>query len=113
MDLSALTQLGRVEKEIELSKDWKIRLHTLSVVEQQQALRTLPQDVEDDLTKLTYLQMAMLISATDTINGEKVTKEELKKLYSDMQNNVLASLFSRYLEINADQNKIIDELKKN
>lgn len=113
MDLERLDQLGRVEKEIELSKDWKVTLHTLTVIEQQKALKEVPEDVDEDAAKFTYLQTAILVQATDKINGVPVEEKKVREIYQKMQYNIAAKLFAKYLEMTAEQTKVIDELKKN
>lgn len=117
MDLKGLDQLGRMEKEVSLTdatgNEWKFKMHTLSVVEQQRALKSIPPDAENEVEKFSYLQISTLTESTDEVNGEKVGKTELNKLYSGMQYNVLSTIFAQYLELTADQDKIITDLKKN
>jgi hypothetical protein len=112
MDLNALAQLGKVEREIVLNDKLTVKVHTLSVAEQQRALASMPTGIEDDATKFSYFQEAMLVHATDTINGEVVDKVTLAKFYKDLQYPLLTALFSQYLELSQEQGKVLDELKK-
>jgi hypothetical protein len=111
MEIQALAQLGKLEKEIELG-GLKVKFHTLSVSEQQKALASIPSNITDDTTRFTYFQEAMLVHATDTVNGEAVDTVKARAFYKDLQYPLLAELFSRYMELTAEQSKVLDELKK-
>ena len=110
-DLRSLTQLGRVEKEIEIGS-FKVKLHTLTVADQQKALLSISEEIKDDTARLFQMQKAILVYATDSINGEVVEKDKLNELYNELQPVVLSNLFSGYLELVDEQSKILDELKK-
>jgi len=110
-DLRSLTQLGRVEKEIEIGS-FKVKLHTLTVADQQKALLSISEEIKDDTARLFQMQKAILVYATDSINGEVVEKDKLHELYNELQPVVLSNLFSGYLELVDEQSKILDELKK-
>lgn len=112
MELKSLDQLGRVEREIELG-DHKFQMHTLSVLEQQRAIKNIPDDVDDDAEKFSYLMVSVLSQATAKINDESISIDKLKHVYNNMQYNMLSRLFAKYLELSTDQTKIVDELKKN
>jgi hypothetical protein len=112
MSLTSLSQLGRIEKEIVLNESLKIKVHTLSVSEQQRALVSLPEGVENDVVKFTFLQSAILAQAIHEINGEKVTAEQTKELLENMQYNLMAYVFAEYTTLAGEQGKVLDELKK-
>ena len=112
MTLISLTQLGRIEKEIVLNADVRLKLHTLSVSEQQRALAQMPHDVENEVAKFTFLQEAILIQATDEVNGEKITKEQAKEVYASLQYNLMAYVFAEYTTLAGEQGKVLDDLKK-
>ena len=113
MDLKSLSQLGRIEKEFELAPGVKIKLHTLSVMDQQKALLDIPEGVaQDESARFLQMQQAILVYATDSVNDEKLTLEQAKELYSGIQYPVLIELFNRYLEAAGEQSKILEELKK-
>jgi len=112
MDIKSLAQLGRIEKEVEINKELHVRLHTLSVTEQQIALSSVPEAVENVTARFTYLQASILTQATDAVNGESITKEQAKELYDNMQYNILSDLFTAYSEVAGEQSKIMEELKK-
>ncbi len=112
MTLTSLMQLGRIEKEIVLKDDIKIKVHTLSVAEQHRAFVNLPNDTENEVARFTSLQAALLTEATDEVNGVKVTREQAKEMYESMQANVLAHIFTEYSELASEQSKVLEELKK-
>lgn len=111
MDLKSLTQLGRVEKEVVVN-GFKIKLHSLTVADQQKVLLNVSEEMKDDTARLLQLQKAILVYAVDSINGEVVPKEDLQKLFEELQPAILSNLFSAYLEIVEEQSKVLDELKK-
>lgn len=111
MSIASLAQLGRVEKEIEINSQLKVKLHTLSVMEQQKALAEIPESA-DAMTKFAHMQIASLVYATSEINGSKAMPEELKSFYSELQQTLLTSIFDQYLLLTEDQNKQLEELKK-
>jgi hypothetical protein len=112
MDLKSLAQLGRIEKEVEVNKELRVKLHTLSTIEQQIALSSVPEAVENVTARFTYLQVAVLIQATDAVNGESVTKEQAKELYDNVQYNILSEIFTAYSDVAGEQTKVMEELKK-
>lgn len=111
MDLNSLAQLGRVEKEVEITKDLKVKFHTLSVVEQQNIFPNVPETVTDD-ARISYIQVAILTQAIDAVNGEPVDKTKLAEQLKNMQFRVLAELFDAYAALSQEQNTVIEELKK-
>jgi hypothetical protein len=112
MDLKSLSQLGRIEKEVEV-QGFKFKLHTLSATDQENAVLSIPKDVEDDTVRLLKLQRAVLVQATDAINGESVDKKDLEQVYSEIQPKILSRLFGEYAEMMKSQDDLIGELKKN
>ena len=112
MDLKSLTQLGRIEKEVEI-QGFKFKLHTLSVSEQHNALTGIPDEIKDDAARMIKLQQEVLVQATDAINGESVGKEDLRKTYAELQPKILGKLFTEYSDLMKEQDKILAELKKN
>ena len=112
MDIKSLAQLGRIEKEIEVNKELRVKLHTLSAIEHQMALASVPETVENVTARFTFLQVGVLVQATDMVNGEVVTEAQAKELYENMQYNMLSDIFTAYSEIANDQAKVMEELKK-
>ena len=112
MDLKSLTQLGRVEQEVEIAPDFKFKIHTLSVGEQQKALLSISQEITDETAKLLQLQKAVLVYATDSINGEVIEKDKLQSLYTEVQPVILSKLFESYVTLSDTQGKVLEELKK-
>lgn len=112
MTLNSLSQLGKVEKEFEILKDVFVKLHTLPVSEQQNALMDIPETVKDEAVRFMYLQQSILSRATTSVNGEVKTLEQLRSMYSEMQYPLLTLLFTKYIELADEQNKVIEDLKK-
>ena len=110
--LDELAQLGRLEKEFEIVKGLKIKLHTLSMQEQNIALKSVPASLTDPSAMFHHLQKALLIQATDLVNGEKATAEELEKLYNDLQESIFQEISGAYISLRDDANKVLEELKK-
>jgi replicative DNA helicase len=110
--LDSITKLGRIEKEIEIVKGFKVKLHTLSMQEQHDALTAIPNTITDPTSQFHALQRALLIAATELVNGEKATKEELTKLYSELQESVFQETATAYTNLLQDANSVLDELKK-
>ena len=112
VDIESLAKLGRVDKEIEVNKDLKIKIHTLSASEQQSALTSVPQDSPSEFARLSHLQHAVLAQAIDEINGEKVGKDQIKKILGVLQASLVADIFTQHSLLTQEQDKILEELKK-
>lgn len=111
MELKSLEQLGRVEKEVEITKDLKIKFHTLSVAEQQKVFLTVPETLTDE-ARISHIQVAILAQAIDAVNGESVDKTKLTEQLRGMQFRLLAEFFDAYAALAEEQNIVLDELKK-
>jgi hypothetical protein len=112
LKIDELSKLGKVEVEFEVVKGLKIKLHTLSMEEQHRALTSVPVSLNDATGQFHFLQRALLIEATETINDEKPNKDELVKFYSEIQESVFQSIAERYTTLLQQQNEVTQELKK-
>ena len=112
LKIDELSKLGKIESEFEVIKGLKVKLHTLSMEQQHRALTSVPTTLNDATGQFHYLQRALLVEATETINDEKPTKEELVKFYSEIQESVFQNIASQYTTLLQKQNEITDELKK-
>jgi hypothetical protein len=112
LSITSLAQLGRVDKEIEVNSELRVKLHTLSVAEQQRALASIPEGLLNEIARYAFLQEAILIQATEAVNGQNVTREQAKEFYSMLQYNVMAELFGKYSDMAGEQNQVLEELKK-
>lgn len=112
MDIKSLAQLGRIEKEIEVNKELRVKVHTLSTLESQKALSSIPESIENVVARFAFVQSAMLAQATDEVNGQAVTKEEARELYDNMQYTMLQEIYTVFNELSGDQAKVMEELKK-
>lgn len=119
MSLDSVAQLGRTELEKEVTKDLKVKLRTLTAVEYSQVMKSAgssPTPGQMDLGtlgQLAELQIATLSFATLSVNGETGTPEAFRKMYQNMQYPLLLEVYQAYMEVMDNQNKVLEELKKN
>lgn len=114
MDLKSFSALNRVEKEFDVLDGLKVKMHTLSVLQQQQALAELPTSPlgMDNALRAVILQQALLIYAIDEVNGNKVTPQEAKEIVQNLQAPVFNALYNCYDQLAQEQDKTLEELKK-
>jgi hypothetical protein len=114
MDLKAFSSLNRVEREFDVVSGLKVSMHTLSVLQQQQALAEIPTSPlgADTALRAVILQQALLVYALDTINGEKVDLQTAKKFIQDLQAPIFNEIYNCYDTMAQEQDKTLDELKK-
>lgn len=115
LDLSDISQLGRIEKTKEVLKGVSVTLQTLSASHQQKILAALPSEKEDPLGRYAVLQMETLTYATVAINGKTYADNDrgsLRAFYSGLQNKILQEIYSFYTQLMEEQNTVIDGLKK-
>jgi hypothetical protein len=113
MDLTSFAVLNRVEKEFEVVNGLKIKMHTLSVLQQQQALAELPTSPlgQDPALRAVVLQQALLVYALDTINGNKVTLQEAKDFIQNLQAPIFNEIYNCYDQLAQEQDRILVDLK--
>jgi hypothetical protein len=114
MDLKSFSALNRVEKEFDVVNGLKISMHTLSVLQQQQALAELPTSPlgMDTALRAVILQQALLIYAIDTINGEKVDIKFTKDFIQGLQAPIFNAIYNCYDQMAQEQDVTLEELKK-
>jgi hypothetical protein len=112
MKLDELAKLGKVESEFEIVKGLKVKLHTLSMAEQHRALTSVPNNLTDPTGQFHHLQKVLLIEATESVNDEKPSKEELMKFYGELQESLFQEIASKYTSLLQEQNAVIEDLKK-
>jgi hypothetical protein len=114
MDLKSFSALNRVEKEFDVVNGLKVTMHTLSVLQQQQALAELPTSPlgMDTALRAVILQQALLIYAIDSINGEKIDVQKSKEFVQNLQAPIFNALYNCYDELAQEQDKTLEELKK-
>jgi len=114
MDLKSFSSLNRVEREFEVVNGLKISMHTLSVLQQQQALAELPTSPlgSDAALRAVILQQALIIYAIDSINGEKVDIKFIKEFIQNLQAPIFNEIYNCYDVIAQEQDKTLEELKK-
>ena len=114
MDLKSFSALNRVEKEFDIFDGLKVKMHTLSVLQQQQALAELPTSPlgMDTALRAVILQQALLIYAIDEINGEKIDVQKSKEFVQNLQAPIFNALYNCYAELAQEQDKTLEELKK-
>lgn len=114
MDLKNFSALNRIEKEFEIVRDVKISMHTLSVLQQQQALGELIVSPagQDPALRTVVLQQALLVYALDAINGVKVTLQEAKDFIQNLQAPIFNEIYNCYDQMAQEQDSVLVELKK-
>lgn len=114
MDLKSFSALNKIEKEFDIVKDLKVSMHTLSVLQQQQALSELVSSPagQDPALRTVVLQQALLVYALDTINGIKVTLQEAKDFIQNLQAPIFNEIYNCYDQMAQEQDAILDALKK-
>lgn len=114
MDLKSLHSLGRIEREFQIVKDLKVVLHTLSAVEQQQALAELPNTASstDVIHRTVILQASLLIYALTSVNDEKMDLQKSKEFIQGLQSPIFNEIYNCYETIAQEQDKTVEELKK-
>lgn len=114
MDLKSFSTLNRVEKEFDVVNGLKISMHTLSVLQQQQALAELPTSPlgMDAALRAVILQQALLIYAIDSINGEKADVKTVKDFIQNLQAPIFNAVYNCYDQMAQEQDQTLEELKK-
>lgn len=115
MELKSFSSLNRIEKEFDVVTGLKISMHTLSVLQQQQALAELPTSPvgSDVALRTVILKQALLIYAIDTINGDKVTIQQAKDFIQGLQAPIFNEIYDCYDLMVQEQDKTLEDLKKN
>ncbi len=114
MDLKSFSNLNKIEREFDVVTGLKVSMHTLSVLQQQQALAEIPTSPvgTDTALRAVILQQALLIYALDSINGEKVDLQTAKKFIQDLQAPIFNEIYNCYDLMAQEQDKTLTELKK-
>jgi len=110
MDLKSLAQLGRIEEEREVLKGVKIKMHTLSVTDQEEVTKVIEKP-EDTITKYPALLRSFLTRATISINDETDSKG-IEQFYKEAQFEIVKEIYIFYLELEKKQLSVLEELKK-
>jgi hypothetical protein len=114
MDIKSFASLGLVSKEFEIVNGLKISMHTLSVMQQQQALAELPTSPlgQDPALRTVVLQQALLIYALDSINGEKIDLPKAKEFIQNLQAPIFNEIYNCYDKLAQEQDSTLEALKK-
>jgi hypothetical protein len=114
MDLKSFSSLNRIEREFEIVNGLKVSLHTLSVLQQQQALAELPTSPagQDPALRAVILQQALLIYALDSLNGKAITVQEAKDFIQNLQAPIFNEIYNCYDVLAQEQDTTLIELKK-
>ena len=113
MDLKAFGSIGKVTKQMEVTKDLTVTLHSLSTVETQRALAEIPSSLNNDASyRGLIMQMGFLIYATSHINNELVTLEQAKEFYSNLQTPLFNDIYTQFDSLSQSQQLALEELKK-
>jgi hypothetical protein len=114
MDLKSFSSLNRIEREFDIVNGLKVSLHTLSVLQQQQALAELPTSPagQDPALRAVILQQALLIYALDSLNGKAITVQESKEFIQNLQAPIFNEIYNCYDVLAQEQDTTLTELKK-
>ena len=117
IEIEKLSQLGRIEEEIEVIKDQlKVKLHTLTNKQQEEisdSLSFTKEQANEALPNLAAIQKKVLIKAITSINSNNYSEKELESVLSNMQSSAVSSIYIKYLDLIDKQNKTTEEIKKN
>lgn len=112
MDLKSVGSLGRVTKQVELTKEWNVTLKSLSTVETQKALAEIPSSLTNDTSyRGLTMQKAFLKYATTHINNEAVTLEQVDEFYSNLQTPLFNEVYTAFDALSQAQQEALDILK--
>ena len=107
-----LALVGRVEDTKEKITGYKIKMHTLNSDENLEVLKR-TSVLDDVVAKYDILRRANLIYSIISINDEKLSLEQCEKIVYGLQKATLDVIYEGFEELTAQQQKILDELKKN
>ena len=115
MNLSDISGLGKITKEIEPLKDIKIIAHSLSVKEEEEIYEELSKCKDDALVKTTALQIETLSRSIESINGQKFFEVKVIREYlKGIQRHLLTGIWLTWVkEIEEPSLTTITDLKKN
>lgn len=119
MSLDSVMQLGKIEIEEKICDSLVVKLRTLTSIEYSKIMKSSASPSLNEnqglstFGYLTDLQIETLSYATMSINGQIGSQEDFKKVYQNMQTPLLAEVYSVYSKILENQNKVLEELKKN
>lgn len=114
MDLKSFSSLGLIQKEFEIVTGLKIKMHTLSVMQQQAALSQLPNSPlgQDPALRAVVLQQALLIYALDELNDDKIDLPKATEFIQNLQAPIFNEIYNCYDLMAQEQDSILSELKK-
>lgn len=113
MDLTSFGSLGRIEKEVVINSELRVKLHTLSALESQKALAELPSSLNSDVAhRSIVLQLSYLIYSTSEVNGTKISLEESKAFYYALQAPVFNEIYSHLDTLIQESQAAVEALKK-
>lgn len=115
IEIEKLSQLGRLEEELEIIKDQlKVKLHTLTNKQQEEISDSFDKKGGNELLpNLASIQKKVLIKAITSINSKNYSENELENVLSNMQSSIVSSIYIKYLDLIDKQNKTAEEIKKN
>src|SRR5579863_9279539 len=114
MDLKSFSALNRVEKEFDVVEGLKVTMHTLSVLQQQQALAELPTSPlgMDTALRAVILQQALLIYAIDAITVKRLMYKNLRNSFKTFRLQSLTRFIIVMINWLKNRIKLLKSLKK-
>ena len=115
MTIEELSGLGRVSKEIEIFKDLKCRMHTLTIKEEAEVNTAVAQYPNDIVVRAGVMQFETLCRAIENIAGRPfVEMKDLREYLSGLQRHILDYFWAAWTEhFDNESAKSVDALKKN
>ena len=116
-ELKNVSDLGRIESEVKVSENLKVKLHTLNFGESISLSKDYPVGAkkESDLYQDNLFQLFTLKYATHEVNGKSYSeaeRSEVEAFYKSLQTAVVREIFIAYAELIGEQDSVITELKK-
>lgn len=108
-----LLALGKVSHPVKIGSH-EVRLHTLNSLEYGKMTRSAGDAPESTTAeRFEILQRWTLSYAIESIDGKAVTPEQANEILSGAQLAVSNSLYDAYVVMVSEQNKLLDDAKKN
>lgn len=107
-----LADIGSVKRAVKLGSH-EVVLHTLNSQEYAGMADKIGDTEASTAKRFETLQREMLIAAVDTVDGQKLSYEDKAILLGMMQIGLSNRLYEEYGSMIEEQNKIIDDAKKN
>ena len=110
-DFNDLINLGRITKAVEVNSH-KIVLGTLNAEEYSAAMARIPEELQG-AARMERIQREVIATAIQSIDSRVLDVDTRVKILSMGQLALSNLLYTEYVEMIGDQDKILEEAKKN